>query len=131
MADFCRDCRCTAPEGVRAHAILDALARDDLDAALRLGLLDAPPCPACAPACRQRLQDARTARLRALAARERQRARRARLQRIAAQRAAARGAAISAPAAASPASAAPGSTLPPAAAAALARALEKARARRP
>lgn len=131
MVDSCRDCRCTAPEGARAHAILDALARDDLDAALRLGLLDAPPCPACAPTCRQRLQDARVARLRALAARERHRARRARLQRIAARRAAARGAAISAPAPANPASAAPAPALPPAAAAALARALEKARARRP
>lgn len=131
MAGFCPDCRCAAPEGAQVHALLAALAGDDLDAALRLGLLEIAACPACAPACRQRLQDARTARLRALAARERHRARRARLQRIAAQRAVARGAAISAPAATNPASAAPASALPPAAAAALARALEKARARRP
>ncbi len=122
MPGPCHDCRCTAPEGAQAHAILDALARDDLDTALTLGLLETAACPACASACRQRLQDARTARLRALAARERHRARTARLQRIAARRAAAR-AAPPAPSSSAPA-------LPPAAAAALARALEKARARR-
>lgn len=123
MAGFCPDCRCTAPEGAQAHAILAALAGDDLDAALRLGLLETAACPACAPACRQRLQDARTARLRALAARERHRARQARLARLRERRAAARAAPVHPSPAVAP-------TLPPAAAAALARALEKARARR-
>ncbi|WP_240096824.1 hypothetical protein [Thermomonas flagellata] len=115
----CRDCGCRAPEGAPAHAILAALAVDDLDAALRLGLLEAAPCAGCAPACRERLQAARDARLRALAARARHRARVARLARLQAEREAVRRA---------PAS--PGA-LPPAAAAALARALEKARQRRP
>ncbi len=123
-AGFCPDCRCAAPEGAQAHALLAALARDDLDAALALGLLDTAPCPACAPACGARLQTARNARLRALATRERHRARQARLARLRERRAAVR----AAPVHPSPAAA---SALPPAAAAALARALEKARARRP
>lgn len=115
----CRDCGCRAPDGAPMHAILAALAVDDLDAALRLGLLEATACAACAPACRERLQAAREARLRALAARARHRARAARLARLQAEREAARR---------PPATA---GTLPPAAAAALARALEKARQRRP
>jgi hypothetical protein len=98
-----------------------ALAVDDLDQALALGLLEATPCPACSPDCQQHLLDARSARLRALAARDRHRQRNARV----AQRMMAREAARRPP----PTADAP-SSLPPAAAAALARALAKARARR-
>ena len=97
------------------------LMADDLDAALQLGLLDAQPCPGCDGGCNARLIEARDARLVALAARERHRARDARLQRRKAERQAAR-----APAA-TIASAAP--ALPSAAADALARALAKARER--
>ena len=105
------DCVDTHP----AHAILAALADDDLDAAIECGLLDARPCPHCDSDCASTLIAARDARLRALAARERFRAREARLARRAAERDAARNTAAKQPAA-----------LPPAAAAALARA--KARA---
>ncbi|QWP79390.1 hypothetical protein J5226_13480 [Lysobacter sp. K5869] len=131
-------CGCLEAAGARAHAIARALAGDDLDGAIALGLLDPGfdadgVCAACAPECAQRSREARDARLRALAARERYRARDRRLQRRAEERAAQR-AAPSAPATQSqstePAAAAPASpprpALPGGAAAALARAKAKA-----
>jgi hypothetical protein len=108
------------------HAIASALADDDLDLALELGLLDAAPCEHCSGACNARLATARDARLAALAARERYRLRQARLQRRAQQRAPARVA--STPTATNTAEANP--ALPTAAAAALARAKERAAERR-
>ena len=121
MIPACPHCHCTACDDGRAHAMQAMLMADDLDAALQLGLLDAQPCPGCDGGCNARLIEARDARLVALAARERHRARDARLQRRKAERQAAR-----APAA-TIASAAP--ALPSAAADALARALAKARER--
>lgn len=126
----CR-CGCARADGAAAHAIVAALAADDLDRALSLGLLDAAVCAACTPECTATLIDARMARSKALAARARYRARNARLaqraQERAAQRAGARApeaatrddatAAVAAP---------PRPTLPSAAAAALARAKAKA-----
>ncbi|GAB3353637.1 hypothetical protein [Lysobacter tyrosinilyticus] len=122
MIATCPTCGCTATESANVHAIAAALAEDDLDRALALGLLDAGPCHQCSEECRHRIAQARDARACALAARERYRARQARLQRRTQERAAARAGSASltdtAPAA-KPA-------LPSAAAAALARA--KARA---
>ena len=118
MMPPCPLCACT--EAHPAHAILAALREDDLDAAIERGLLDAVPCPRCNPSCASMLISAREARLRALAARERFRAREARLARRAAEREAARNIAAKQPAA-----------LPPAAAAALARAKAKASGRTP
>ncbi|HET7127028.1 MAG TPA: hypothetical protein VFI26_08060 [Lysobacter sp.] len=112
----CPICDCT--ETHPAHAILAALREGDLDAAIERGLLDAQPCPRCNADCASRLIAARDARLRALAARERFRAREKRLARRAAERDAARTNAARQPAA-----------LPPAAAAALARAKAKAAGR--
>jgi uncharacterized protein (UPF0212 family) len=109
---------CTCVEASPAHAILAALREDDLDAAIELGLLGALPCPRCASDCASTLIAARDARLRALAARERFRARERRLARRVAEREAARATAAKQPAA-----------LPPAAAAALARAKAKAAGR--
>ena len=99
------------------HVVVQALLRDDLDAALEQGLLDAPGCEACASDCSARLNDARRQRQAALAARERHRARAARQ----ARRAAAREAARRAP---------PAMALPTAAADALSRALARASQRR-
>ena len=112
----CPFCACT--EAHPAHAILAAMREDDTDAAIERGLLDAVPCPDCNADCASQLIAARDARLRALAARERFRAREARLARRAAERDAARATAARQPAA-----------LPPAAAAALARAKAKAAGR--
>ena len=123
QAIACRVCGCAADDP--AHAIVAALVDDDVDAAIDLGLLDAAPCDACAPACRAALIDARENRLRAFAARQRFRARNARLQRRAEARAAAR-----TPAPARVADE-PKPALPPAAAAALARAKAKAAGREP
>jgi hypothetical protein len=119
-------------------ALADAVGADDIDRAIALGLLDfAPPITACTD-CMARIEtivDARDARLRALAARERHRARQARLAEHTEARArrraatAASAAITSAPVAAAPiAAAAP--ALPPAAAAALARARAKAATKR-
>lgn len=139
----CTACGCTATTHAAAHAIVAALAMDDLDAAIEAGLLDAEPCPTCAPACRGALQRARAERLRALAARERHRARDARLSRAAELRAAMRGPAPQAAPTAlpgmdkdaksdvGPAIDARPSALPPAAAAALARARARAAGRAP
>ncbi len=112
----CPPCHCQQLHP--AHAILAALQVDDLDAAIECGLLDAQPCPGCTPRCCALLVEARDARLRALAARERFRARERRLERRASERDAARSKAARQPAA-----------LPPAAAAALARAKAKASGR--
>ncbi len=119
MSSRCPGCGCTAgpAAGADVHAIVAALAVDDLDQAIERGLPACTPCPACAPACQARLVAARDTRLSALAARDRFRARQARLAARAQERAARRAQA----AAASP------SALPPAAAAALQRALAKAR----
>ncbi|MFC3715223.1 hypothetical protein ACFONC_03540 [Luteimonas soli] len=114
----CPACGCTDAAGAQAHAIAAALADDDLDRAMTLGLLEPVACGICTGDCSERLQEAREARLRALAARERYRARQARLERRAAERAARR--------APPPATGTSAPSLPPAAAAALARA--KARA---
>jgi hypothetical protein len=111
----------------------DALAVDDLDRALTLGLLDARPesmADACAE-CTARaglLIAARESRLHALAARERYRAREARLAERAKARARKR--ALAAPQQAI-GSASASASLPPAAAAALARAKARAAAKRP
>ncbi|MGY0557258.1 hypothetical protein [Lysobacter sp. A421] len=64
----------------------------DVDGALQLGLLKAMPCPGCSVDCHTRLVAARADRIRALAARERFRARDARLERRRAERAAQRSA---------------------------------------
>lgn len=110
----CVACGCTDVQGAKAHAIAAALADDDLDRAMTLGLLEPSGCVACADNCNARLQQARGARLRALAARERHRARNARLARRTAERDARRTASQRV------------SSLPPAAAAILARAKAKA-----
>lgn len=119
----CPVCACTRVEGAPAHAIGAALVADDLDRAIELGLLTNPGCTGCSDACSKMMTSARDARVRALAARERFRAREARLQRRADERAnkpevreatAASNAAVAKPA------------LPSAAAAALARAKAKA-----
>lgn len=77
----CPICGCGDPHGAAAHAILAALAEDDIDRAMTLGLLEQPPCLACAPTCAAALVQARDARASALHARDRYRARNARLQR--------------------------------------------------
>lgn len=131
----CR-CGCARADGAAAHAIVAALAADDLDRALSLGLLDAAVCAACTPECTATLIDARMARSKALAARARYRARNARLAQRAQERAAQR-AGARAPETATPdaarlddatvaAAAPPRPALPSAAAAALARAKAKA-----
>ena len=147
-------CGCADPRGATAHMIALALAADDLDRAITFGLIDPtrddhePVCTHCTPQCMQITRDARTQRLRALAARERYRARDARLQRRADQRAAQRAGApaVIAPAVIAPVADAPTGdlisvvddppapprpTLPSAAAAALARAKAKAAQRGP
>lgn len=113
-----------AGEAETLPRIADALALGDMDRALSLGLLEWNGCEDCAravgvsPERVAMLVAARTDRLRALAARERYRAREARLSRRAAERADRRAAAGRLP-----------SALPAAAALALARA--KARAQKP
>ena len=118
-------CGCRAAHGDRVHAIAHALATDDLDQAIELGLLLDPPlaCGNCSAQCTRLMHDARAARLSALAARERFRARNARLERRARERAEQR--TPSAPV--TQTTSAP--ALPSAAAAALARARAKAAAR--
>ncbi|HZH42832.1 MAG TPA: hypothetical protein VEY50_01930, partial [Lysobacter sp.] len=115
MDSVCAQCGCGDARGACAHALLAALREDDLDRAMTLGLPDAEPCPVCTPACNASLIAAREERRRALAARERFRARQARLERRAQERAAAR---ASAPPLDAPATA-PSPSLPPAAADAL------------
>lgn len=104
-------------QAVDLTALMAALQRDDIDAALQAGLLDWPACDACAQAAGldgaavQRLHQARHARMTALAARERHRERDQRLQSRALQR---------------QRNTASSTALPPAAAAALARAQARA-----
>lgn len=120
MTAGCPVCGCVldAP----AHALIAALARDDLDGALALGLLATGGCTACSEACTHALLAVRDERRAAFAARDRFRARQARLARRAAEKAAARAAV--APQPGRPA-------LPPAAADALARAMARAKGPRP
>jgi hypothetical protein len=108
-----------------------ALLEDDLDRALTLGLLDIASCHGCDNACTMALLGARETRIRALAARDRFRARAARLERRKQERDERRlgdtaappgGGTLATPTASSP--------LPAAAAAALARAKAKAAAPR-
>ncbi|MFC3814060.1 hypothetical protein [Lysobacter sp. GCM10012299] len=127
-------CGCRDAGGAVAHAIAAALADDDIDRAIVLGLVadDAVACQHCSDACRSRLRVARDERLQALAARERYRARNTRLERRARERAEHRAAQVTpAPDAATPTTTAPTPppALPSAAAAALARARAKAAAR--
>lgn len=119
-------CGCAMPQGATAHAIVAALASDDLDRALELGLLEDIACSGCEASCQARLRDAREARLRALAARERHRAREARLQRRLAERDRQREATRPADRAEAADAASTAPSLPSAAAAALARARAKA-----
>lgn len=120
----CPACGCDTASGASAHAVQAALHDGDLDAAIASGLLDtAVACPHCSTACRDALQAAREACLRALAARERFRARDARLARKQRERAERRKPATAVP---GPAANTAVSALPPAAAAALARAKAKA-----
>ena len=124
-------CGCVSPQGAAVHAMVAALAADDLDRAIELGLLEHVACAGCDTLCQSRLREAREARLTALAARERHRAREARLRRRqderdrhrqAARPAAARAGSDTGTGATEPARPA----LPSAAAAALARARAKA-----
>jgi hypothetical protein len=124
MSASCLVCGCTDVRGGGAHGIVAALAEDDIDRAIDAGLLSVVPCASCSNECAMRLTAARDARLAALSARERYRARQARLRRRAEERAAARVApAIETTAEAKPA-------LPSTAAAALARAKARAAERR-
>ena len=78
----CPACDCTHADGAGAHALVDALGVDDIDGALARGLLDdGIACVSCSEACRASLRQARLQRQRALAARERFRARNERLER--------------------------------------------------
>lgn len=121
MATPCPACGCADPAHANVHAIRAALLDGDIDRAIALDLLTAAPCPGCTRDCSATLVHARDARLAALAARERFRARQQRLERRERERAAAR-----APAAAWDDAPPVAAALPPAVAAALARA--KARA---
>lgn len=125
MIAACPCCGCTESRGAAVHAIAAALAEDDFDRAIELGLLEAGLCTACDAACRTRLASARDTRRGALAARERYRARQARVHRRMEERTAAHTA--TARVTAAPETAAP---LPSAAAAALARAKARAAERR-
>ena len=116
MPVACR-CGCLDVRGGHAHAIVDALAIDDLDTAMERGLLVIEPCTACSTACQEVLLSARNGRRVALAARERFRLRRARLERREQERATRR---------ATPPTTDRKPSLPPAAAAALARARARA-----
>lgn len=119
---------CPACKDAAVRAIAGALAVDDLDRAMTLGLLDARPedipgrCDACI-SCVRIVIAARDERLRALAARERYRARQDRLAERAAARARKREAAAPRTSIAAP-------SLPAAAAAALARAKARVAAKR-
>ncbi|QSX76269.1 hypothetical protein HIV01_007215 [Lysobacter arenosi] len=127
-------CVCGCRDGASAavHAIATALAQDDLDRAITLGLIAVEPrsCASCSGDCRARLQAARTERMQALAARDRYRIRNARVERRARERAEHRSAAMPIAASVATDDTAPVATaLPSAAAAALARARARAAAR--
>jgi hypothetical protein len=116
-------CGCDVAQDGGAHAIAAALARDDVDAALQAGLLTTNPCPSCTQGCQATMLAARDARRIALAARDRFRAREARLARRQEERRQRGRITATDPRPGTPA-------LPPAAAAALARARDKAAGRR-
>jgi len=120
----CPACGCTHAQNIATHAVRAALVEDDLDRALTLGLLDVAGCEGCDHACTMALLDAREARVRALAARDRFRAREVRLERRRQERADRRSTATA------PGNRTTTSPLPAAAAAALARAKAKAAAPR-
>jgi hypothetical protein len=124
VAAACPACGCTHAQNVATHAVRAALVEDDLDSALTLGLLDVTVCDSCDDACTMALRGARDARIRALAARDRFRAREARLERRRQERADRRSSTVA------PGNRATISPLPAAAAAALARAKAKAAAPR-
>ena len=115
MSAACPGCGCVDADHC-AHAVMAALVLGDIDCALDAGLLVCAACSGCSDDCRRRFSQARDERERALAARDRFRAREARLARRRLERERQRAAAH----AASPAA------LPAAAAAALARARERA-----
>lgn len=130
MAPRCPCCGCSDAAGAPAHRLQAALADDDLDRAMTLGLLEpGNACTACSEACRATLAAARNARQQALAARERFRARAARLARRERERSARRKPVATPDAPGNPTAVTP--SLPPAAAAALARAKAKAAGRKP
>ena len=81
MVAACPACGCTHAQNIATHAVRAALVEDDIDRALTLGLLDVATCEGCDRACTMALLGAREARIRALAARDRFRAREARLER--------------------------------------------------
>ena len=120
MPAACPGCGCLHGDAgsMATHAVIAALAEDDLDRAIESGLLAPIRCDHCTPECQAMLSGARAQRSNALAARERYRARMARLQMRVQERATRRGTA--------PAQPETKRTLPPAAAAALARAKAKA-----
>jgi hypothetical protein len=120
----CPACGCTHAQNIATHAVRAALVEDDLDRALTLGLLDVATCEGCDHACTTALLGAREARVRALAARDRFRAREVRLERRRQERADRRSSATAPGISTTP------SPLPAAAAAALARAKAKAAAPR-
>ena len=119
----CPGCGCRDPSGATPHAVNMALAEGDIDRAIQTGMLDCGICEGCGPSCTAGLLAASDARLAALAARERHRARNVRLQRRAAELAAKRAPALPAHAATTVTTRPP---LPAAAAAVLARAKAKA-----
>jgi hypothetical protein len=116
------NCGCSAPLGAEVHRVMAALLDDDLDGAIRAGLLADHVCDGCSAACTAMLLARRNARQFALAARERFRAREARLAQRQQQRIAHRSPVPPAGTEGPPA-------LPTAAAAALARAKAKAAGR--
>jgi Na+-translocating ferredoxin:NAD+ oxidoreductase RnfC subunit len=105
---------------VATHLVITALLDDDFDRAIESGVLTQMRCDHCTPDCRAMLLTARMQRAKALAARERYRARTARMQLRAHERTTRRGT--------TPATTQleTKQTLPAAAAAALARAKAKA-----
>jgi Na+-translocating ferredoxin:NAD+ oxidoreductase RnfC subunit len=82
MSEPCPGCGCTQDDAdsLATHALVAALADDDIDRAIASGLLGPLQCDACTAACKAILVAARAQRVSALAARERYRARNARLQ---------------------------------------------------
>lgn len=86
----CPACHCSSSNGSATHAVVAAVIVDDIDAAIFAGLLEVRACLHCDATCTTHLLAARDARLAALAARARFKARNARLQRHAEQRAARR-----------------------------------------
>ena len=122
MSAACPGCGCLHGDAgsVATHAVIAALADDDLDRAIESGLLTPMQCDHCGPDCQAILLTARMQRANALAARERYRARTARMRLRAHERATRRG---TMPPTAQPETK---QALPTAAAAALARAKAKA-----